>query len=207
MVLTSLAIPPSAVRHRLSAEWRHRRGVANWPVAVRAVLFDRDGTLVHDVPYNGDPALVKPVDGAARAVSAVRAAGLMTAVVTNQSAIARRLLTRAQVDAVNAEVDRQLGAFDSWQVCPHAEDDGCWCRKPRSGMILAAARELGLRPQECAVIGDIGADIEAARAAGAVGILVPTGMTRPWEIADAGLVADTLESAVELLLARRIEDP
>jgi histidinol-phosphate phosphatase family protein len=205
MILTSLAIPPAAVRHRLGAEWRHLRGVGSWPLPVRAVLFDRDGTLVHDVPYNGDPTLVKPVDGAAAAVAAVRAAGLRTAVVTNQSGIARRLLTRAQVDAVNAEVDRQLGPFDSWQVCPHAAEDGCSCRKPRPGLILNAARELGVRPQECAVIGDIGADVEAARAAGAVGVLVPTGVTRPQEIADAAMVADTLESAVALLLGRRIE--
>src|SRR3954465_6471865 len=95
----------------------------------RAVLFDRDGTLVHDVPYNGDPALVKPVDGARAAVAAVRAAGLATGVVTNQSGIARGLLTRDQVDAVNAEVDRRLGPFGSWQICPHSPDDGCSCRK------------------------------------------------------------------------------
>jgi histidinol-phosphate phosphatase family protein len=201
MLLTSVAIPPAAIWHRVRAHLALRGPVPAWPLPVRAVLFDRDGTLVHDVPYNGDPALVRPMPGADRAVAAVRAAGLPVAVVTNQSGIARGLLTRSQVDAVNAEVDRQLGGFDSWQLCPHAVKDGCSCRKPRPGMIRAAARDLGVRPQECVVIGDIGADVEAARAAGARAVLVPTGRTRPEEIAAAGAVADTLEQAVRLALA------
>jgi HAD superfamily hydrolase (TIGR01662 family) len=202
MLLTSVAIPPAALTHRLRGQWQHRRARA-WPPPVRAVLFDRDGTLVHDVPYNGDPALVKPVDGAEAAVAAVRAAGLATAVVTNQSGIARGLLTREQVEAVNAEVDRRLGPFGSWQVCPHAPADGCSCRKPRPGMIRAAAAQLGVRPEECVVIGDIGADQEAARGAGARAVLVPTAHTRPAEIEAAGCVADTLEAAVQLVLRER----
>ncbi|HST84024.1 MAG TPA: HAD-IIIA family hydrolase [Kineosporiaceae bacterium] len=200
MLLTSVAIPPAAVWHRLRGQLSLRGPVPGWPLPIRAVLFDRDGTLVHDVPYNGDPDLVRPMPGAARAVAAVRAAGLRIAVVTNQSGIARGLLTRAQVEAVNAEVDRQLGGFDSWQICPHGTDEGCACRKPRPGMIQAAARALGVQPRECVVIGDIGADVEAARAAGARAVLVPTDRTRAAEIAAAPIVADTLEQAVELVL-------
>ncbi len=200
MLWTSAVIPWAALRHRLRAQWQHRRAVPAWPVPVRAVLFDRDGTLVHDVPYNGDPALVKPVDDAAAAVAAVRAAGLATGVVTNQSGIARGLLTRDQVNAVNARVEELLGPFGVWQVCPHQDGDGCGCRKPAPGMILAAASRLGLQPGECAVIGDIGADLEAARAAGARAILVPNASTRQQEIDDAPLVCATLLEAVETLL-------
>lgn len=164
-----------------------------------AVLFDRDGTLIHDVPYNGDPALVRPVAGAAAALARVRAARLRTAVVTNQSGIARGLLTRVQVDAVNARVDALLGPFDSWQVCPHGPADGCDCRKPAPGMVLAAAADLGVDPAACAVIGDIGADVAAAAAAGARGVLVPTAVTRAAEVAAAAETAPDLAGALDLL--------
>jgi histidinol-phosphate phosphatase family protein len=200
MTLTSAAIPFAAVRYRVGALPLLLRSVPAWPVPVRAVLFDRDGTLVHDVPYNGDPARVDPVPGAAEAVTAVRAAGLRTGVVTNQSGIARGLLDRPRVDAVNAEIDRQLGPFDVWELCPHGDDDGCDCRKPAGGMVLAGARRLGVPPFACAVVGDIGADVGAARAAGARAVLVPTPQTRPAEVLHADTVAPDLTAAVRVLL-------
>jgi len=136
------------------------------------VLFDRDGTLVEDVPYNGDPALVVPLRGARAALDALREAGIPIAVVTNQSGVARGLVTRAQVDAVNARVEELLGPFAGFFVCPHGPDDGCACRKPGPQLILDAARALGVDPACCAVIGDKGSDMEAARNAGARGVRV-----------------------------------
>ena len=197
---TSAAIPAAAVIHRLRGAWRYLRGVEPWPPGVKAVLFDRDGTLVHDVPYNGDPTKVRPVDGAAAAVAALRRAGVKIGVLTNQSAIGRGLLTPAQVAAVNERVQVELGPFDTWQVCPHSPEDGCACRKPRPGMVVQAARDLGLLVEECAVVGDIGADVEAARAAGARAVLVPTPATGAEEVADAPLVAPDLAAAVEALI-------
>ncbi|MET1153524.1 HAD-IIIA family hydrolase [Arthrobacter sp.] len=169
----------------------------------RAILFDRDGTLVTDVPYNPDPDKVRPVAGARAAVEAVRAAGLACGVLTNQSGIGRGLLNRDQVEAVNARVDELLGPFDVWEICPHQPDDGCRCRKPQPGMILAACRRLGLDPSEVAYIGDIGADVEAAAAAGASGVLVPTPVTRREEVEAATLVAGNLAEAISLLLEGR----
>src|SRR4051794_24515334 len=84
-----------------------------------AVLFDRDGTLVDDVPYNGDPVLVRPVPGAREALDRLRSAGLKLGVVTNQSAVARGICGPDDVAAVNARVEELLGPFDTWQVCPH----------------------------------------------------------------------------------------
>jgi D-glycero-D-manno-heptose 1,7-bisphosphate phosphatase len=164
-----------------------------------AVLFDRDGTLVIDVPYNGDPARVRPMPGARAALDAVRAAGLPCGVLTNQSGIARGLLDRSQVDAVNARVEELLGPFDVWEICPHGPRDGCSCRKPRPGMIRQACERLGLQPGEVAFVGDIGADVEAAAAAGARGVLVPTPVTRTEEIEAATLVAPDLAGALDLL--------
>jgi HAD superfamily hydrolase (TIGR01662 family) len=166
-----------------------------------AVLFDRDGTLVADVPHNRDPERVVAMPTADRALGLLRAAGIPTGVITNQSGIALGLVTQAEVAAVNSRIDRLLGPFAVWEVCPHGALDGCRCRKPRPGMILRAAERLGIAPTELAVIGDIGSDVVAARAAGARGILVPTPVTRPAEIRDADEVATTLHAAVTLLLA------
>jgi histidinol-phosphate phosphatase family protein len=166
-----------------------------------AVLFDRDGTLVVDVPYNGDPGRVEPVPGAAVALARLRAAGVPTAVVSNQSGIARGLLTEAQVRAVNARVEELLGPLGPWAWCPHGPEDGCGCRKPEPGLILRAAERLGVDPARCVVIGDIGADVEAARAAGARAILVPTAVTRAEEVAAAEEVAPDLPAAVARVLA------
>ncbi|MET8772707.1 HAD-IIIA family hydrolase, partial [Streptomyces sp. NPDC004658] len=147
-----------------------------------AVLFDRDGTLVVDVPYNGDPGRVRLMPGAAAAVALARSAGLPTGVVSNQSGVGRGLLTVEQVVRVNERADELLGGLDIWVFCPHAPGEGCACRKPRPGLIRTAAARLGVPPSECLVIGDIAADVLAARAAGARGVLVPNAATAPAEV-------------------------
>jgi histidinol-phosphate phosphatase family protein len=124
-----------------------------------------------------------------------------TAVVSNQSGIARGLVTEAQVRAVNARVEELLGPLGPWALCPHGPGDGCDCRKPAPGLILRAAERLGVDPARCVVIGDIGADVEAARAAGARAILVPTAATRADEVEDADEVAPDLPAAVDRVLA------
>ncbi len=170
-----------------------------------AVLFDRDGTLVVDVPYCGDPSLVHPVRTARPALALLRAAGIPVGVVTNQSGIARGLLRREQVDAVNRRVDDLLGPFDVWQLCPHGPDDRCACRKPAPGMVLAAARQLGVAAADVAVVGDIGADVGAALSAGARPVLVPTPVTLPEEVAAAPVVRPDLVAAVRHLLGTEEE--
>ncbi|THC49344.1 MULTISPECIES: D-glycero-alpha-D-manno-heptose-1,7-bisphosphate 7-phosphatase [unclassified Streptomyces] len=167
-----------------------------------AVLFDRDATLVVDVPYNGDPARVRLMPTAREAVDAVRAAGVPVGVVSNQSGVARGLLSRAQVDAVRRRVEDLLGPFAVWAICPHGPGDGCGCRKPEPGLVLAACARLGVPAERAVVIGDIGADVDAARAAGARGVLVPTPVTRAEETGAADAVAPDLLTAVGLVLGR-----
>ena len=167
-----------------------------------AALLDRDGTLIVDVPYNGDPARVVPMPGARRALARLRAAGVRTAVVSNQSGLGRGWLTPRQVAAVNRRVEELLGPLGPWLVCPHVPEARCGCRKPAPGLVLAAAAALGVPPGACVVIGDIGADVAAAQAAGAGAVLVPTPATQPEEVATAPLVAPDLPAAVELLLGQ-----
>ena len=201
MAWTSLLMPFAATGWWLVGLWRARRVTPPPPSPTPgAVLFDRDGTLVVDVPYNGDPARVELVPGAREAVQRLRRAGIPTGVVSNQSGIARGLLTPTQVDAVNARVEELLGPLGPWTYCPHGPKDGCDCRKPAPGLIERAAGELGVAPSRCAVIGDIGADVDAARAAGARGILVPTAQTRREEVEAAPEVAADLERAIDLVL-------
>jgi histidinol-phosphate phosphatase family protein len=203
LVLTSLLIPPLAVGHRVRGElrWRLGRRPSPWrPPRPEAVLFDRDGTLIEDVPYNGDPRRVRPRPSALAAVARLRRAGVRLAVVSNQSGIARALITDVDVRAVNERVEALLGPMGPWLWCPHAADEGCGCRKPAPGLVLDAARRLHVPPERCALIGDIGADVEAAAAAGARGVLVPTPRTLPAEIAAAPERADHLVGAVSHLL-------
>ncbi|MBD0290853.1 MAG: HAD family hydrolase, partial [Thermoleophilia bacterium] len=202
MLATSVALPAAATAWWLLGlvRWRGVRPLTQRPAAV---LLDRDGTLVVDVPYNGDPDRVVPMPGAREALDRLRALGIPTAVVSNQSGIGRGLLSREQVDAVNRRVEELLGPLGPWAVCEHAPDDRCSCRKPQAGLVLQAARALGVDPGRCVVVGDIGADVEAARAAGAAAVLVPTDRTRPEEVADAPAVAPDLAAAVDLLLGGR----
>lgn len=142
-----------------------------------AAIFDRDGTLVVDVPYNGDPNAVRPAQGAREAVRRLREAGIPIGVVSNQSGVARGLITIGQVEAVNRRVDELIGPFDAWLYCPHAPDDACECRKPKPKLILEAARMLGVDACCCVVIGDKPSDAEAAENAGARSIVVGGGVT------------------------------
>jgi HAD superfamily hydrolase (TIGR01662 family) len=212
MAMTSAALPAAATVHRAAGTLRARRLVgdnvgAPVPAPPLAVLLDRDGTLVHDVPYNKDPALVLPLPGVRRGLDRLRAHGIRLAIVSNQSGVARGLLAEDDVAAVMASTREWLGPIDDVRWCPHGSDDGCTCRKPAPGLLLGAATALGVDPLRCALIGDIGADVEAAAAAGMRGILVPTAATRPQEIAAAGERAATFAEAVDLLLAGAANAP
>ncbi len=132
----------------------------------QAVLFDRDGTLVVDVPYNGDPNAVVPVAGARSCLDRLRAAELKLGVVSNQSGIGRGMITYEQMEAVNARIEELLGHFDGWFVCPHAPEDDCACRKPKPKLLLDAADAFGIEPSACVYVGDKDSDVEAARNAG-----------------------------------------
>jgi len=207
MLATSALIPPAATVHWARGQRRRARLLADAERAPRplpeAVLLDRDGTLIHDVPYNGDPALVRPVDGAGAALERLRAAGVRLAVISNQSGVGRGLIRSEDVVAVNRRVEELLGPLGPWLVCPHSPEDGCACRKPQPGLVLDAAGRLGVAPERCVVIGDIGSDVEAARAAGAAAVLVPSPETKAGEVAAAPITAPTLAEAVDHVLGDR----
>lgn len=141
----------------------------------RAVLFlDRDGTLMEDVGYPSDPAQVRLIPGAAEAVRELAAAGFVPVVVSNQSGLARGLITPEQATAVHERFvtlfEAASGIRLSCYYCPHGPADGCDCRKPLPGLLHRAAAELGLTGRPGVMVGDKAADVEAGQAAGYVGI-------------------------------------
>ncbi|MFF3071891.1 HAD-IIIA family hydrolase [Kitasatospora sp. NPDC057904] len=143
-----------------------------------AVLFGRDGTLLQDVSCNGDPALVLPMAGVRTALTALRGAGLAIGVLSNQPGVARGLIARHQVEAVQARAEFLLGPFDVWAVCPHGPKDGCPCRMPAPGLVAATCQALSLPPARVTVIASGGAVVAAALAAGAHAIRVPEAPSR-----------------------------
>ncbi|MDT7802081.1 MAG: hypothetical protein QOI78_5514 [Actinomycetota bacterium] len=194
MVVTSVLIPPAACFHRVRGEVAARR--RRPPLAV---LFDRDDTLITDVPYLDDPDGVRPVPGAVDLVRGLRERGIPVGVVSNQSGVAKGLITPERLAAVNARVEEHFGPFGTWQVCVHDDEDRCGCRKPAPGLVLRAASALGVDPASCVVVGDTGADVEAALAAGARAVLVPTARTLEAEITLARERADVARDLAEAL--------
>jgi D-glycero-D-manno-heptose 1,7-bisphosphate phosphatase len=174
----------------------HRHGQV-----IEAVMCDRDGTLIEDIPYNGDPTLVTALDGVVDGLALLRNRGIPLAMVTNQSGVARGLIERDDVDAVNRAVVDLVGPLDVVAVCVHDDRNACDCRKPKPGLILQAARALGIDPAGCVVVGNSSVDVEAAERAGARAILIA-----PSADPDAGLegrsasVVPSFGKAVELIM-------
>lgn len=177
------------------------------PAARRYAALDRDGTIIVEKNYLSDPAGVELLPGAAAGLRRLQAAGWGLVVVSNQSGIGRGYFTEADYEKVTARLVELLRAegvaLDGIYHCPHAPGAGCDCRKPLPGMLLRAARDLGFRPADCAVVGDKPADVELGRNAGAaLSVLVRTGYgaTAPADC-HADLVVDDLAQAAEKLLA------
>jgi D-glycero-D-manno-heptose 1,7-bisphosphate phosphatase len=190
-------------------------------VAARpAVFIDRDGTLTEEVGYVNHPRRLKLLPRSVQAIRRLNTAGVAAVVATNQAGVARGYFSEDVLRAVNDEMVAQLkradAHLDGVYVCPHHPTEGappfradCQCRKPRPGLILRAAAELGLDLQASVVVGDKASDLLVARALGMPGVLVLTGYgLGEWEYRRASLpvvpdyVAADLLAAVEWFLAR-----
>ena len=169
----------------------------------RAVFFDRDGTLMEDAHYCGDPTQVKVFPGVPEALRKLKEAGFRTIVVTNQSGIGRGLITEAEYRAVEAEFGRQIGEglLDASYFCPDAPGVPSTRRKPEPGMLLEAAADFGIDLARSYVIGDKSADIECGRRAGASTILVQTGYGAEKACRPDFTAVDVVQ-AVQLVLQR-----
>lgn len=173
------------------------------------VFLDRDGTIIEDTGYVRDPRRVRLLPGAARAIARLNAAGHPVVVVTNQSGVARGILTEAEYAAVATRMEHLLEAegarldYTAW--CPHAPEVGtrCECRKPGTGGHRAAALALGRSTDHAWCIGDRVTDLLPAREFGGRGVLILTGDGHAHEAharSEGFDVAADLAAAVTLLL-------
>ncbi|MFQ5586700.1 MAG: D-glycero-alpha-D-manno-heptose-1,7-bisphosphate 7-phosphatase [Thermodesulfobacteriota bacterium] len=145
----------------------------------RAVFFDRDGTLNEEREYLSSPEGLVVLEGAIKAVKIINDAALMTVIISNQSGVGRGYFRSEDVDAVNDRLSEIMeeggGRIDAFYYCPHRPEEGCECRKPGTGLVERASRDLAIDPTRSYVIGDKASDMEMARRCGARGVLVLTG--------------------------------
>jgi D-glycero-D-manno-heptose 1,7-bisphosphate phosphatase len=166
---------------------------------MRAVFFDRDGTLMEDVHYCGDPALVRVYPGVREAIRSLRAAGFGVFVVSNQSGIGRGLISEEQYRAVQEEFLRQAGEIDGSYYCADAPEVPSTRRKPEPGMVLEAAAEHGIELGASWFVGDKAVDVECGRRAGTKTIQVMTGYGAEQRCEADLLCRDAVEAAAAIM--------
>jgi D-glycero-D-manno-heptose 1,7-bisphosphate phosphatase len=144
--------------------------------ADKVVILDRDGTLVIDRGYLGDPAGLEFEPGAAQGLRRLYSHGYRLVVITNQSGVGRGYFALERLEAMNARLNvmvENAGArLEGIYYCPHTPDAGCTCRKPALGLLTRAASDLSFNPAAAVMIGDKESDIEFGRRAGATTILI-----------------------------------
>ncbi|MEO0453788.1 MAG: HAD-IIIA family hydrolase [Verrucomicrobiota bacterium] len=174
----------------------------------RAIILDRDDTIIRNVPYLGDPEQVALLPTAQEALCLAREAGFLLVLASNQSGVGRGLITKSQVAAVNTEMESQLGMkMDGIYCCYAAPGDpyGSEERKPAPFLIQRAASELGFDPARSFMIGDRWSDIASGQRAGSLSILVETGTCDNEEKermarAEADFIAPSLLEAIQWAL-------
>lgn len=157
----------------------------------RAIFLDKDGTIIENVPYNVDPALLKLTPSAIEGLRLLQARGFLLVIVTNQSGLARRLFDRLQLNQALAALRAMLAAGEvnilDVFVCPHAPAasalaPGCLCRKPAPGLLLQAAAVHQIDLRRSWMVGDILNDVEAGRRAGCRTVLMDVGNETEWRL-------------------------
>jgi len=168
----------------------------------KAVFFDRDGTLMEEVHYCNDPTKVRAFPAAAAALKKLHDAGWLNVIVTNQSGIASGKISLQQYQSVEAELSRQLGGVvDAVYFCPDSATAPTPRRKPGTGMIEEAVRDLDIAPTLSWMIGDKAIDIDCGRAAGCRTILVRTGYGANHAGSEPDHFAEDIKQAAEIILA------
>ncbi len=173
----------------------------------KVAILDRDGTIVVDRGYLGDPAGLEFEPGAAEGLNWLYSHGYRLVVITNQSGVGRGYFPAERLDAMNARLKvmvEEAGArLEGIYACPHAPDAGCACRKPALGLMTRAAADLGFDPASAVVLGDKESDIEFGRRAGARTVLIASNGPRPQFRIQPDLTAPNLLEAARAVTSLR----
>ncbi len=190
----------------------------------KAVFLDRDGTVNEEVGYMRDLSLLTLIPGVGRAIKKLNAAGFLVVLVTNQSGVARGYFPESLVAEAHARLKELLGKdgarLDAIYYCPHHPTAGttrhtkvCACRKPGTGLIDQAARDLAIDVHQSYMVGDKWSDVELGHRAGAASILVRSGFAaddpgnaRPEHVGDPDFTAHDLAEAADWIIAHSKAD-
>ena len=191
VIRPEFASSSSGIMERVEVLARHAVPEAAPPAEPAGlVLFDRDGTLIRNVPFLHDPGAVELMPEAGPALAALQDGGFRLAIVTNQQGIGLGYYTEREFIAVNQRLFRELSPYgvrvSRVYFCPHSMGDRCACRKPGSALVERALREFHVSAERCFVVGDSEVDVLAALAAGCRGVLVGHGPApeTAWRAAD-----------------------
>jgi D-glycero-D-manno-heptose 1,7-bisphosphate phosphatase len=176
-----------------------------------AIFLDKDGTLIHNVPYNVDPAKMRLCEGVSDSVKRLYEAGFALVVVTNQSGVARGYFAEEAIAPVERRLRQLLEVpIAGFFYCPHHPDGTvtdyampCGCRKPEPGLMMQAATRLALDLEKSWLVGDILNDVEAGRRAGCRTVLIDNGNETEWVLSPQRVphhIAPTFDRAADFIL-------
>jgi D-glycero-D-manno-heptose 1,7-bisphosphate phosphatase len=173
----------------------------------QAVFLDRDGTINRSEVRDGRPYAPTRLEdfrylpGVSEAIARFKARGYLVIVVTNQPDLTTGKTTPEIIDAMHARLRDELGV-DDIMVCPHTDEAGCACRKPKPGLLLRAAAAWGIDLARSIMVGDRWRDVEAGRAAGCATVHIDHGYAGEPAADGADLVVRSLEEAAGPILLR-----
>lgn len=172
----------------------------------RAVFLDRDGVVNRSLRIEGRPVAPRSLSkfrllpGTRRCVARLKRRGFLVVVATNQPDVAKGLISPSVLESMNRRLLERL-EVDLVKVCMHAQDEGCSCRKPRPGMLLEAATELGIALGRSYMVGDRWSDVEAGRAAGCYTVKIERGYSNE-QLSRPDAVVQSLAAAVRHIVQR-----
>ena len=183
-----------------------------------ALFLDKDGTLVKDVPYNGNPDLLEFSDDVLPGLASVQAVGFSLFVVSNQPGVALGYFEEHQLGAIKDTLTLMMHGegliLEDCYFCPHRSDATvshyrreCTCRKPKPGMLLAAAQKHSIALKKSWMIGDILDDVEAGKRAGCRTVLIDNGNETEWRLDQRertpDFIATSVNEACQIVLTHR----
>lgn len=181
----------------------------------KAVFVDKDGTLIHDVPYNVDTRLITWQEGAIGSLKFLQELGYLLIVISNQAGIAHGFFDNDTMNEVRKKMEQDLAdasvKLNGFYFCPHHPygsvkeySIACSCRKPQPGLILKAARDLNVDLSQSWMVGDILNDVEAGSRAGCRTILIDNGNETEWQmhgLRSPTFIVNSINEAVERIFA------
>lgn len=181
----------------------------------KAIFLDKDGTLIRDVPYNVDPALIQLYPDVTEALRKLKSAGYQLIVISNQAGVALGYFEEGAMTGVQHKLNELLGEagmqLDGFYYCPHhpagtvaAYTVDCDCRKPKLGLLVRAAREKGIDLAQSWMVGDILNDVEAGNRAGCRTVLIDNGNETEWErsqVRNPTYIVKTMAEAADRIIA------